>query len=192
MVASAAEIQWSRTMAGNGIVHYERWIHVSKTLRVRERKVEMEIECHFDDAVFFLLNPETAEQWMQGVKKVKVLCGGECPSQPAIAQTVFNLPWPFKDQDMVARYSLESCNESSCRIVISSVPDAAPRKSNTVRIRDYTAIWELSRSDNGTVRIVFTVCSREAPRFPRLIQDPLIKKMFRENFDTLKERLGAR
>jgi len=186
LIAGDSDKGWTCTLSSNGINHYERWVAVNADLKVRERKVEMEITCNLEEAVCFLQNPESSRQWMRGIKEVNILPPQGSHEKTVFAHTIFDFPWPFKDQDMVARYKTENLGPNHYLIKIESRPEALPVKSNAVRIRDYQASWELVLLDKNAVRVVFWVYSTEAPRFPRLIQDPIVKKMFRNNFYALK------
>lgn len=192
LIAGDLEKGWTCTLNSNGISHYERWVAVNSDLKVRERRVEMEITCNLEEAVRFLQNPESSRQWMRGIKEVNILPSQGSHEKDVFAHTVFNFPWPFKDQDMVAQYRTETLGPNHYLIRIESRPEALPVKSNMVRIWDYQASWELILLDTKAVRVVFWVYSAEAPRFPRLIQDPIVKKMFRNNFDDLKNLLCNR
>jgi len=182
------EKDWVFTQSDNGVSHYERWVTVNSELKVRERKVEMEIRGNFDKAVHFLADQTNCKQWMRGVKMVD---GVYVASNGVVSHTIMNLPWPFKDQDMVALCELELLSRSSVRIKITSWPNAFPSNSKCIRIKDYQASWELTRISNDKIKIVFWVIARDAPRFPRVIQDPIVKKIFRENFNDLKTILSS-
>lgn len=179
---------WAHILTSHGINHFERWVQVNSDLAVRERKVEMDIPCDFEKAIHFLSDPGNCKQWMKGVAKVT---NRDIEGIGPVSQTILNLPWPLKDQELITHYQSQYLDDGSCLIKITSCPNAFAREAKYARIRDYEACWQLQKLDEERVRIVFVAISRDGPRFPRVILDPLMKRVFRDNFNDLKVLLST-
>ena len=128
------------------------------------------------------------KQWMKGVAKVT---NRDIEGIGSVSRTILNLPWPLKDQDLITHYQLKELEDGSCLIKITSCPEAFVKESKYVRIQDYEACWQLTQIDDNRIRIVFVAISRDGPRFPRVVLDPLVKKVFRNNFNDLKDILSS-
>ena len=186
--SSDDEKEWTCTISSGGINHYERWIQPRPDLRVRERKVEMIADCSYDKTIQFLMNPENSKKWMKGVKEVKEISAPENSTRQAY--TIFNLPWPLNDQDMVSSQKLVAISENQSVIKIESVNDFLPEYSKLRRIKSYYACWEIHEMTGNRAKVIFKVCSYDPLKIPKFIQDPIINKVFKGDFEKLKSILS--
>lgn len=186
--SSDDETEWTCTISAEGINHYERWIQPRPDLRVRERKIEMVADCSYDKAIQFLMNPENSKQWMKAVKEVKELA--ESGNGTKRAYTIFNLPWPLNDQDMVSSQRLVAVSENQSVIKIESVNDFLPEYSKLRRIKSYYACWEIYEMRGNRAKVIFKVCSYDPLKIPKFILDPIINKVFKRDFEKLKSILS--
>ncbi|WP_163709166.1 SRPBCC family protein [Mangrovibacterium lignilyticum] len=183
---------WTCILTSDDITHYERWVDIGNDIRVRERRIEMTVNCSFERALKFLSQPQNTKKWMSGVSRVSsldtiVAVKGDCQ----YAYTIMDLPWPLKDQDLVTRQERIDLSEDHSRIVIVSEDNLIPEKRKKKRIKDYQARWEITRLEANRVQIIFEVCCHMPPQVPRSLQDPVVKHIFRKDFATLKDLLAA-
>ncbi|MCW3786722.1 hypothetical protein [Plebeiibacterium sediminum] len=176
--------EWVCVKEDNGIALHERWVKVNESLSVRERKGIMVVDGSMDEVISFLSNPKTVKLWMKGIKEVRLVVHKD----EELLYIVINLPWPFSDRDLVAKYSVTQTGPDNCVIRMSSDTYNDIEKKNTVRIKNYDATWKLTKLDEGKVQIQFQVFSAEPPLFPQWVQEPVLKKVFYQNLLRLKDQ----
>ena len=181
--------EWKQIYSSDNITHYERWISLDNGRSTRERKIELVVASDFENAFHFLNDPRTTKRWMKGIKEVEMV--STVGAEKQYAHTIFRLPWPFDDKDMVASY--ESVRPSSGHYIIQiiSAQNMLKPVPKINRIKEYRAVWELTRLNDNTLKIVFTVYSSTRPLVARFIQDPIMNRIFVQNFDHLKQLLSS-
>lgn len=65
--------EWKYTMCDNGIGLSERWLMVSDSMGVRERRGEMVIACNYNKVIDYLYDCKTVNQWIKNIKPVNRL-----------------------------------------------------------------------------------------------------------------------
>ncbi len=178
--------EWVCVKDVDGIALHERWVKVNDSLTVRERKGVMVVDGSFNEVVNFLKNPNTVKRWMKGIKEVRFIIHQD----ERLLYFVINLPWPFSDRDVVAKYSVVQTDQDNCTIRMNSSYYKEKRDSKNVRIKDYNASWKLTRVGDNKVKIDFQVFSAEPPIFPQWMQEPVLKKVFYQNLMRLKTELS--
>lgn len=181
---------WKCLHSEDNISHFERWFTNEKDSLIRERKCELLIDCDLDTVLHFINNPQNTLRWMREVKSVTLFPAGK--STKTYAHTIFKLPWPFEDKDVVASYETFCLNQNHYRIRIRSVRNLMDECLNISRIKEYQADWEITKTDLNKIKIVFTVTSDIQPVIPRFIQDPIVTKVFIQNFEQLKKLLSEK
>ncbi len=177
--------EWVCVMDVKGVALHERWVKVNDSLSVRERKGIMIVDGSIDDVITFLSNPKTVKNWMKGVKEVRLIVRND----EELLYLVINLPWPFSDRDLVAKYSVTRTGPDNCTIRMRSDHYNRVESSKTVRIKNYNASWIVTKVGNGKVKIEFQVFSAEPPLFPQWVQEPVLKNVFYQNLLRLKAQL---
>ena len=177
--------QWETTKNSEGVQTYVRWIEIAEGIRTRERKGEMVIDCTVEDATSIITNARSTEHWMKNVKEsfdIKRMNSFEW-----YTYTLFNIPWPFENRDLVSSNIIKTnIEKDSANINIISREDYIPSKSGIKRLTDYTANWGIVRISEEKVRVTFTAITNTPPMFPRWIQDPVLEHIFHNNLVNLK------
>ena len=177
--------QWETTKNSEGVQTYVRWIEIAEGIRTRERKGEMVIDCTVEDATSIITNARSTEHWMKNVKEsfdIKRINSFEW-----YTYTLFNIPWPFENRDLVSSNIIKTnIEKDSANINIISREDYIPSKSGIKRLTDYTANWGIVRISEEKVRVTFTAITNTPPMFPRWIQDPVLEHIFHNNLVNLK------
>ena len=177
--------QWETTKNSEGVQTYVRWIEIAEGIRTRERKGEMVIDCTVEDATSIITNARSTEHWMKNVKESFDI--KRVNSHEWYTYTLFNIPWPFENRDLVSSNIIKTnIEKDSANINIISREDYIPSKSGIKRLTDYTANWGIVRITEEKVKVTFTAITNTPPMFPRWIQDPVLEHIFHNNLVNLK------
>lgn len=186
LVRTAMDVsEWVCVKDTKGIVLRERWVNVNDSLKVRERRGELVVDCSFEEVMIYLKNHNTVGQWMKGVKSTQFY-----NDDKSLVYMIIHLPWPFSNRDLLARYSTIQMDENNCLVKVVSETVEEESKSELQRMQDYRASWRLQRLGNRRTKIVFTTFSSEPPMFPQWMQEPVLKKVFYGNLKRLREQLS--
>ena len=177
--------QWETTKNSEGVQTYVRWIEITEGIRTRERKGEMVIDCTVEDAISIITNARSTEHWMKNVKESFDI--KRVNSHEWYTYTLFNIPWPFENRDLVSSNRIKTNIEKDSTIInIISREDYIPSESGIKRLTDYTANWGIVRITEEKVRVTFTAITNTPPMFPRWLQDPVLEHIFHNNLINLK------
>ena len=127
---------------------------------------------------------------MSGIKE------NYCLKQISISEwytyTLFDIPWPFEQRDLISNYRVNSSEEGKkTTILISSREHYLPEKQSIKRLTNYTGTWTITRITDEKVFVSFSAMSNMPPMFPRFIQDPVLIQMFHNNLVKLKKLLDT-
>jgi hypothetical protein len=181
--------KWEMVKNTEGVQSYVRWTLDGKGNTVRERMGEMIVGCSLQDAVILLSDAESTSKWMSGVSENYLL---ERISQTEwYTYTLFSIPWPFNKRDLVSwcRISSDPVHETANLSMICK-DKFVPLKPGIDRLTDYRANWVITRAGEK-IKITFTASSTAPLIFPRLIQDPVIERIFHNNLVRLRDYLSS-
>jgi len=181
--------EWIHVKYHKGVNLYERLVSAN-ALQVWERKGELVVTCDFDAVSKFFSSPENMKLWMKGVKRVNCL-KTESRNKWTI-HTIYRLPWPFENKDMISTYEFREFGTEKYLIQINSIDTLMEEKPQMDRIKNFRAICLITKINDLTTKIVFAVVCATPPMFPRWIQDPIIKGIFLKNMLRMKEQLSKR
>ena len=188
VVVSPVENRWELTDDEDGIKFYVRWVALNSLTEVRERKVEILAHTSLDKALGMVIDIDKASLWMSGIKRASLLQRDN--SNQWYSHVLYGLPWPFNDREMITLCRMKK-GAASSKITISmeSVEHSYPKAKGVERLTNYKASWEIVEINHNLVKMTFIALSGDPPAFPRVIQDPLIKRVFMGNMRCLKELL---
>ena len=180
--------EWELDRNSDGVRTYTRWIVMDGSKKTRERKGETVINCSVNDLVMLLSDSKSTINWMSGIKE------NYCLKQISISEwytyTLFDIPWPFEQRDLISNYRVNSSEEGKkTTILISSREHYLPEKQSIKRLTNYTGTWNITRITDEKVFVSFSAMSNMPPMFPRFIQDPVLIQMFHNNLVKLKKLL---
>lgn len=188
MLMAAKPETWTRVNTGSEIRLYERFVKINAGLEVKERRGEMTVNAPVKEVLSLISDPERTAEWMDHVSSADLL--RRKSEAEWYTYTCFSLPWPFDNRDMVSLFRcIPNKDGSIVRVEMSSQETTIPLKPNIKRLRNFKASWELIALKAGQTRIAFTAVSFEAPEFPRIIQDKVMRKTFVGNLENFKELL---
>jgi len=178
---------WKLVSQSDGVSSYERWIVVSDKLSVRERMSEFFVRNEPKEIVQLITKPELVQQWMKNIKQNTVY--KKINENEFYQYTVFELPWPFDNRDLVAHYYITAnMNNEFIKVNIESKENLLQKVEGISRIEKYKAEWTVKKYENVT-KVVFNAITYTPPTIPRYIQDPILERTFHQNMLNLKSRL---
>lgn len=171
---SAEEPVYTFIKKDKGIALFYRWVNVPNQKPVRELKAEFDIYSSPEQIITVLKNEKLALQWMKGVSEIRSI--GKSTAEMWHTYIQYNIPWPLSNQDCIVRYDMK--REPSGRIYnisMNGVPDHLPVNDGITRIKHLQGSWKLVPHSKNHCKVVYTVYSKQPPKFPRWITDPIIQ-----------------
>jgi hypothetical protein len=134
------------------------------------------------EAILKNLNSESDFQnWSVGVERCKNI---EQTNNGWIMYSLFDIPRPFTQRDLIAKYSLEQIGNKTY-IKMEALPEYLPQVKGVVRMNNYSGYWVLEDMGYNQTQVKFHSTSFTKPVFPRFIQDPILQRMLLKSFETL-------
>ncbi len=182
---------WESAGDASGVRTWVRWIHFTDGSKTRERRGEFVAGCDLKGALNVLSDPSAMKRWASGVSENYRISSSAASEW--VVYTLYDLPWPFHQRDLVSAYTLSFSNGNSVAVIrIHSKPQMTPLRTGIERLTDYRANWTLRDDGHGTVTICFTAMSDTPPLFPRPIQDPVIESVFHRNLVALRRLMSEK
>lgn len=181
-VNAAKKEDWKQAKQKNGITIITRKLELFDTINVRELMVKFMVSGSIDSILSMIKHPDKLKTWNYGIKKAKIL---KEMDTNWILHTVYKIPFPFSQQDLVASYSIGKRKDV---IVISSksTPDFIKPIKGITREGYNLSQWLLIPRNNGRFEIKFSAISITNSKIPRWIKDPLIQRMLLKSFGEFK------
>jgi hypothetical protein len=186
---SDKDSDWVLINEEKGIKVFERWISLDKKTKVRERSGKMILHCTPEQVFDIITDVNKTNVWMGHVEKCELI--KHVNKYEWFVYTLLNAPWPFGKQDMVSKY-IVTCDEKSKTTKLSILRELnlIPEKKGIERLDTFNAEWEIVSVDDHTIDVTFTTKSTVPPKYPAWAQDPVVRKVFLQNLEKLKEYLG--
>jgi hypothetical protein len=183
---SSAE-KWETIKQDRGVTLRSRWLTFGDSLKTREISSHFVADADMQNVLANLLYPEQLLAWNDGARSMKVLKREE---QSWITHTVYDIPYPFSQQDLVVKNTMATENEKTI-ILMSALPDYIAPLKNVTRQQLYFGKWELRPLGNRTTEVRFSAISFSKSRIPRFVRDPVIQNKLFNSFVRLKEQTSA-
>lgn len=188
MISSSSDTGWKMVEQDETLTIFERWISLPDGRTTRERKGVFYTDKPSDDIVPLLSNASGIKGWMHGVEDSRELYAHRVNDK--MVYILFDVPWPFKNRDMIAEIrTYNNCDNGCAEVFFTAKRNILPEYSNIVRMHSYEAHWKITPVPNGTTKVSFSAYSETNPVAPRWIQDPVMAKLFRDNLLNLYELL---
>jgi hypothetical protein len=180
---------WVLINEEKGIKVFERWISLDKKTKVRERSGKMTLHCTPEQIMNIITDVNKTDVWMSHVEKCEIL--KRLNQKEWFVYTLLNAPWPFGKQDMVSKYVVTADEQTkTTKLSILRELNMIAEKKGIERLDTFNAEWEIVAVDKNTVNVTFTTKSTVPPKYPAWAQDPVVRKVFLQNLEKLKEYLG--
>ena len=158
-----------------------RWVLVGDTLKTRELRTLFSVDASIESIVKNLSTESDFQNWSVGVERCKNI---EQTNNGWIMYSLFDIPRPFKQRDLISKYSLEKLGTKTI-IKVEAIPDYLPKEKGVDRMNNYSGYWILEDMGQNKTQVEFHSISFTKPVFPRFIQDPIIQRMLINSFETL-------
>ena len=113
-VAAAKKENWEQAKNKDGITISYRELELFDTIETRELLIEFTVRGTIDSILSQIKQPDKLKSWNDSVRSARVLKDNDTNW---ILHTVYKIPWPFSQQDLVASYNVERRKDT---IIISS------------------------------------------------------------------------
>ena len=179
---------WKKVHIRQGITVSERWISLPDGQKTRQRKGEFTTRAKAEDLILLLNDTDNATQWMRAVSRHEKL--GSRSQNQWYTYTIYDIPWPFKSQDLISYYQCaETKSRNGYQVQINSVSGAIPLgikrpdrpDKNLKRLSNYEAEWIIEELTPELCSVRFTASSSDPPPFPRWMMDPALIRLFEDN-----------
>ena len=165
---------------------YTRWIPVTETRSTRQLKAEFVIDCPAEKVVSVLRDEKSYIKWMKATKtyyRLKTINENQWYSY-----VQFSIPWPLNNQDCILKYEVHECADpSKTEITLAGEPDFLQTYEGVERISHMEGSWVITKIGAGKSRVEYLVYSKQAPKFPTWITDPLIQKNLLKTMNAFRE-----
>lgn len=175
---------WELIKQDEGIKILERWVYLKEDFKVRERTGTMTLDCSAEEILTILRESKDIPKWMVNVENVELI--KRTSEIEWYVHTVFDTPWPFDQQDMVAQYELRQQDPNITFLTVTSRSELLPQKEDVTRLKDYHAEWVIEKIANNKIKVSFTTLCERAPEYPYWMQDPVVRKVFFNNLSNLR------
>ncbi|MEI7597630.1 MAG: hypothetical protein WCK02_17925 [Bacteroidota bacterium] len=182
---------WSLCYESDKIYIYERWVKNSIGNLIRERKGVMIVNSNVSNAVYHISNYDFQKKWMKNVESTRLL--KKKSDTCWITYTIFGLPWPLDNRDVVSEYHLKTAKSGNfAKININSLNNLVKESDGISRIKNYNATWEIKKLNETKIAITFTASSDAQQIAPAVILDPIMRKTFQKNLLNLRNMLEVK
>jgi hypothetical protein len=174
---------WKTSKKSEGVEISYRFIKVGDTLETRQMRMSFEMDATPGEIVRMFKNTDDFSNWSAGIKKCEQI---ENWDSSWITYSMYNIPWPFKQKDIITQYRLKK-TDSSVVLYMKGEPDRLPYYDGISRIKDYVGYWVFKPLANGKTQVDFFTISFTKPVLPRFIQDPIIQHILIDSVQSLRE-----
>lgn len=164
---------------------FTRWIPATETRQTRQLKAEFYLDCFATDVLSVLQDETTYTSWMKAAKSYYRLMTVDAYQWYSYVQ--FSIPWPLNNQDCILKYSiLENPEIGQTKITLKSEPAFLETFEGVERISHMEAVWIITQVGPSKTHVEYLVYSKQEPKFPTWITDPLIQKNLLKTMDALR------
>jgi hypothetical protein len=178
--------EWTLCYSSGDVFIYEKWIPVTTEHLIRERKGEMYVNCSLEQALKVITDYENVKNWTRDVKENRLV--RKFSDTKWITYTLFDLPWPFQNRDIVTEYCVNTVDPGKhVQIKIRNMENIVAPKAGVTRIVKYNGYWTIKRINDQKCWVCFGASCDMPPAVARSIQDPIVRKSFCKNLINLKK-----
>ena len=175
--------KWQTIKEREGVEISYRWLSYGDTLKTREIALNFRVEATAHKVLENLRTKSALTKWNHGVKELNVYTKTD---SLWITHTVYDIPYPLSEQDLVTRNHIVT-NDEVIIIDVTAAPDLVIQNDNINRQRYYFGRWSLASQADGATKVRFSAISFSKSNIPRFIRDPIVQNKLLSSFITLKE-----
>jgi len=158
-----------------------RWLNGPDDILVRKFSAVLNVSSNLPSIIRNINEEKRLTQWVAKTKACKIY---DKTDNEWITYTLFDIPRPLTQQDLVLKHTLNFENEI-IRIQLEPLPDYLPRKDNVTRLNEYNGYWIIIPEVNNNMRVEFHYSTTKKPVLPRFISEPILQKLLMESFTKL-------
>lgn len=188
ITSSAEKGTWKIVKQDKGIVIKLRSIKLNQNIKTRELTAHFKVNSTLDTTFSYLYKPHLFKAWNKGVKKFTLL---ESDSIHWITHSVYDIPFPFTQQDLVTTNNRIDTNNT---LIINTIsrPSFIEPLEDVDRIKFYIAQWIIEPIDTtGEINITFSAITLSKSYIPRFIKDPIVQNNLLKSFISLKKHINT-
>ena len=183
-VAFSKKGKWKEARNKKGVtLNYRDLLFYDIETRLLSAKFKLKYN-NIDSLISHIKEPKYIKLWNSSVKDVDILKNEDTNW---ISHTTYAIPFPFKQQDLVARSTI-SKEGNSLIISSKSLPNYIQLKKGINREGYNLSEWRLTKSINGIIDVEFSTISLTNSSIPRFLKDPIIQRKLLSSFIKLKEK----
>jgi len=174
--------KWESVKQDNGVDISYRWLAFGDTLKTREVATCFIADARVEDVLINLRTKQALETWNNGVRELNLLKNTD---SSWITHTIYNIPYPFSQQDLVLKNTIERSADLTL-VHVKALPEYIALVDDVNRQRYYRGQWTLKPLVGGKTEVHFSVISFSKSSIPRFIRDPIIQHALLSSFIKLK------
>ncbi|HMG07671.1 MAG TPA: START domain-containing protein [Mucilaginibacter sp.] len=185
LTTASADEPWALNTTKEGIKVYTRHVPNSK---IKAIKVECSLNATPAQLVAVLMDIKGSIDWVYHTKSVNLI-KQVSPSELYYYSEV-NIPWPLHNRDFIAHIKVTQDPVTKVITVDAPcLPDMVPVKDGIVRIEHSVGKWIITPTDNGQVKVEYTLHLDAGGSVPAWLLNMFITQGPTESFIKLKAQL---
>jgi hypothetical protein len=184
--AFEADTKFNLVRRDDNISIFTRLIRVTETRSTRQLKAEFVIDCPAEKVVSVLRDEKSYIKWMKAAKtyyRIKTINENQWYSY-----VQFSIPWPLNNQDCILKYEVHECSDPlKTEITLEGEPGFLQTYEGIERISHMEGSWIITQIDSRRSRVEYYMYSKQAPKFPTWITDPLIQKNLLKTMNAFRD-----
>lgn len=185
LTTANADEPWALNTNKEGIKVYTRHVPNSK---IKAIKVECSLNATPAQLVAVLMDIKGSIDWVYHTKSVNLI-RQVSPSELYYYSEV-NIPWPLHNRDFIAH--IKVTQDPATKVITVDAPclaDMVPVKDGIVRIEHSVGKWIITPTDNGQVKVEYTLHLDAGGSVPAWLLNMFITQGPTESFIKLKAQL---
>lgn len=179
--------EWELDRTSSNIEISYRYLMVADTFKTREIRIAFFVDAEPEDLIPMFNNAANFSSWSAGLEACEMI---NYDTSQWILYNRYDVPWPFKQQDVVTRYTIEQ-TDSVTTLHMIGTPEYYPRLEDVVRIDKYEGYWQFVHTGDNRTYVEFHTIAFSKPIAPRFIQDRVVQNTFIKSIKQLKHKLGG-
>lgn len=183
LIAQAECSKWQMIKKEDGVEISSRWLNFGDTLKTREVALHFTVDVIAEDLLHNIRSKSALIQWNCGVRELNIV---QSSSSTWITDLVYDIPYPFSQQDLVTKNTIHKTDRDIV-IDVNAEPDIVKIRDNVNRQRYYFGQWRITTLPSGETEVSFSAISFSKSNIPRFIRDPIVYGKLLSSFIKLKE-----
>lgn len=150
-------------------------------------QVQLEYQGLMSAFLYVLADTQNAALWLHNVTNVTLL------AKPSLTEdlvyTHFSAPWPLTERELVSCSEWRQKSDLSFSMDVWDCADLHPDNPDKVRLRDFSARWQLLALPGARVRLTYIGIADVGGKVPRFLSDSVALSSSWKSFQALQQQL---